>query len=104
MKAYSTLQPSLKHTKNGITYININAIEQTITDEVSRVETTQWEYDSMPVIRGNVISAGIRAKYSWDDEIALINNFNTDNSDVDGDYAEYQAYRAGIKLLFIDAI
>jgi len=101
MKAYSTLQPDLKHTKNGITYININAIEQTITDEVTESETTQWEYDSMPVINGNVISAGIRAKYSWDDEIALINNFNADNTDVSGEYAEYQVYRADIKSLFV---
>ncbi|MBT4836986.1 MAG: hypothetical protein HON94_06540 [Methylococcales bacterium] len=101
MKAYSTTQPNLTHTKNGITYININAIEQTITDEVTEQETTQFEYDSMPVVNGNVISAGIRAKYSWDDEIALINNYNADNTDADGEYAAYQAYRGEIKALFV---
>jgi len=101
MKAYSTILPELTHTKNGKTYININAVEQTITDEVTETETAQWQYDSIPVINGNKISAGIRAKYSWDDEISLINNFNADNSDTSGEYAEYQAYRAEIKALFL---
>lgn len=100
MKAYSTIEPNLTHTKNGITYININAVEVTTTDEVTEQETTQWEYDSMPVVNGNLISAGIRARYSWDDEIALINNYNADNTDADGEYAAYQAYRAEVKALF----
>ena len=101
MKAYSTVTPELTHTKKGITYININVVEQTITDEVTEQEITQFEYDSMPVVNGNFISAGIRAKYSWDDEIALINNYNADNTDADGEYATYQAYRAEVKSLFM---
>lgn len=101
MKAYSTTKPNLTHTKNGITYININAVKKTITDEVTEKKTTQFEYDSMPVINGNYISAAIRAKYSWDDEIALINNYNADNTDTTGEYATYQAYRAEVKALFV---
>jgi len=99
MKAFSTIQPELTHVKNGITYLNINATEETITDEMG--ERTQFAYDSVPVIKGNLISAGIRAKYSWDDEIALINNFNADNSDAGGAYAEYQVYRATVKALLV---
>jgi hypothetical protein len=47
------------------------------------------------------VIAPIRAKYSWDDEIALINNYNADNTDADGEYAAYQAYRAEVKALFM---
>lgn len=101
MKAYSTTKPSLTHTKNGITYVNVNSVEQTITDEVTELEITQWVYDSVAVQDGNLISAGIRAKYTWNDELALINNYNADNSDTDGEYATYQTYRAEIKALFV---
>ena len=100
MKAYSTIAPNLTHTKNGKTYININAIEQVVTDEVTGLEITQWKYDSVLVLDGNKVSAGIRAKYSWDDEFSLINNFNADNSDTNGEYAAYQAYRTAVKALF----
>jgi|TARA_R100000501_G_C2599124_1_gene96781 hypothetical protein len=99
MKAYSDTKPNLTHSKNGITYLNCNAVEETIpADEVTgQEERTQWVYDSVPVQKGNLVAAGIRARYSWDDEIALINNHNLDSSDPDGEYAEYQAYRASVK-------
>jgi len=99
MKAYSTTEPNLTHTKNGITYLNCNAVEETVTDEMTEETCTQWVYDSVPVQKGNLVAAGIRARYSWDDEIALINNHTADSSDPEGEYAAYQAYRAEIKAL-----
>jgi hypothetical protein len=101
MKAYSNTQPNLTHTKNGVTYLNCNAVEETVTDEMGdeSIERTQWAYDSVPVKDGNLIAAGIRARYNYEDEIALVNNYNADNSDASGEYAEYQAYRAEIKAL-----
>ena len=99
MKAYSDTKPNLTHTKNGITYLNCNAVEETFTDEMTEGERTQWVYDSVPVQKGNLVAAGIRASYSWDDEIALINNHTADSSDPDGEYAAYQEYRASIKAL-----
>jgi len=99
MKAYSNTKPNLTHTKNGITYLNCNATEETVTDEMTDEARTQWVYDSVPVQKGNLVAAGIRARYSWDDEIALINNHTADPSDPEGEYAEYQAYRSTIKTL-----
>lgn len=99
MKAYSDAKPNLTHSKNGITYLNCNAVEETVTDEMTEEPRTQWVYDSVPVQKGNLVAAGIRARYSWDDEIALINNHNADPSDPDGEYAAYQEYRASIKAL-----
>ena len=98
-KAYSTIKPALTHTKNGVTYLNCNVKEEEVTDEMTEETHTQFVYDSVPVKDGNLVAAGIRARYNYEDEIALVNNFNADNSDPDGEYAAYQAYRAEIKAL-----
>lgn len=97
MKAYSTQKPAVTHARNGITYLNCNAVEETAVDEMTQQPRTQWVYDSVAVVNGNFIAAGIRARYSWDDEIALINNHAIDPAHAG--YATYQTYRAEIKGL-----
>ena len=97
MKAYSTQKPQATHSKNGVTYLNCNAAEETIVDEMTQETRTQWVYDSVAVVNGNLVAAGIRARYSWDDEIALINNHAADSAHAG--YQAYQDYRNTIKAL-----
>ena len=104
MKMYSESQADKTHVKNNITYLNINSVEANIPAdlELGIEARTQWVCDSIAVKDGNLIAAGIKSRYKYEDEIALVNNYNADNSDPDGEYAEYLAYRDVVKQYVSD--
>lgn len=106
MKMYSNEKPAFLHQSGGIWFFNLNAtlIPGLAATEDSQATVDQWEADSVAIegepSREKLIAAGMQARYSKDDEIAILNN------KIGGDdvaYAEYAAYRVTIKTLVDDA-
>lgn len=100
MKMYSTTEPDRLHQSGGIWFFNLNAefILGEAKTEDSPAGTDQWVADSVAVdgepTREKLIAAGMQARYSKDDEIAII------NKKLAGDavaYVDYAAYRVAVK-------
>lgn len=100
MKMYSATEPAQLHQSGGIWFFNINAqlIPGHAATEDSPATPDQWAADSVAVdgepSRPKMIAAGMQARYSKDDEIAIINKKLAGD---DAAYADYAAYRASVK-------
>jgi len=100
MKMHSTHLPPALHTSNGVWFFNVNPVLIPGAPATETTEATQdsYECDSMALTgepaRAALISAGIAARYSKDDEIALLNNKLLGD---DAAYAAYAAYRDDVK-------
>lgn len=98
MKMHSNEKPNYLHQSGGAWFFNINAT--LVPGGAAMDETTphveQWVSDSMPIegepSRDKLISAGMQARYSKDDEIALLNKKIAGES-----CAEYDVYRTAVK-------
>lgn len=100
MKMYSTTEPAQLHQSGGIWFFNLNAqrIPGRAATEDTPATPDQWTADSVAVegepSREKLIAAGMQARYSKDDEIAIINKKLAGD---DAAYVEYAAYRAAVK-------
>ena len=106
MKMYSNEKPAALHKSGGVWFFNLNPvlIPGQVATEDNPATVDQWEADSVAVegepSREKLIAAGMQARYSKDDEIAIINN------KIEGDgaaYVEYSAYRVSVKTQVDDA-
>ncbi len=99
--AISDVQPAKSYTSNGKTVFPFNIVESEVTDSETGKKRTQYEYDEArvegEVTRKKLIAAGIKARYSLEDETATINNFLLDNVKHADEYQEYQEFRQGVK-------
>lgn len=100
MKMYSATEPAQLHQSGGIWFFNLNAqlIPGQVATEDSPATPDQWAADSVAVdgepTREKLIAAGMQARYSKDDEIAIINKKLAGD---DVAYVEYATYRAAVK-------
>ena len=90
--AISDTRPAKSYTSNGKTVFPFNIVESEVTDSETGKKRTQYEYDEArvegEVTRKKFIEAGIAARYSLEDEIAIINNFLQDNVKYGQEYQE----------------
>jgi hypothetical protein len=93
MKAQSKEQPKLLEDLGNRYRFNFNIVEKEIEGDIF------YEYESVESNnnRNQLVSNLIRRKYSQDDEFALINNYNLDNSKYQQEYDAYQNYRIECK-------
>lgn len=94
-------QPALVDLKNGKFQFIYNQEEVTKPDPEGALKTF-WEYDYIEVTgceEAIIIAALIHQRFSLDDEIALINNFNLGTQAEIDEYNTYQQYRSSIKEL-----
>jgi len=93
-------QPAIVDLHNGKYQFIYN--QEQVTFNGPNGPETHWEYDYVEVSaneEGLIISALIHEQHSVDDEIALINNFNTGSQDAIEEYENYQNLRQSIKEL-----
>lgn len=99
MKANSNTPPDSFIDLGGRGLFNYN-----ITTRVTEEGETEYIYDSIkieePFSRDAIIRALIKERYSIDDEVALINNYNSGTGQIE--YDEYQNYRTQVKTI-VDA-
>lgn len=100
MKMYSNEKPAALHQSGGVWFFNLNPvlIPGRVATEDNPATVDQWEADSFAVegepSREKLIAAGMQARYSKDDEIAII------NKKIEGDgaaYIDYSDYRISVK-------
>lgn len=94
-------QPALVDLRNSKFQFIYNQEEVTKPDPDGTLKTF-WEYDYIEVTgceEAIIIAALIHQRYSLDDEIALINNFNLATEVGIAEYNTYQEYRVLIKEL-----
>lgn len=105
-KMYSTAKPDYLHQADGVWFFNLNAelIPGKAATDTEQATIDSWVSDSVAIEgapeRGKLIAAGMQARYSKDDEIALI------NKKLLGDevpYAAYTAYREAVKTQVTEA-
>lgn len=97
MKARSAINPQEIENLGNRFRLNFNVQEKVDDDN-----NTFFEYQSIEISelkKGVIVSNLIRLKYSLDDEIALINNYNLNNSQYQAEYEEYQNYRNNCKSI-----
>ena len=101
--AISDTHPAASYTCRGKTVFPFNIEEREITDSETGKKRTQYEYDEArvegEVTREKLISAGIAARYSIEEELATINNYLEDKVKYAVEYGEYQTVRADAKAL-----
>jgi len=101
--AISNIRPAASYTSHGKTVFPFNIVESEVTDSETGKARTQYEYDEArvegEVTRDKLISAGIAARYSIEEELATINNYLEDKVKYEPEYAEYQIVRADAKAL-----
>jgi len=101
--AISNIRPAASYTSHGKTVFPFNIVESEVTDSETGKKHTQYEYDEArvggEVTREKLISAGIAARYSIEEELATINNYLEDKVKYEPEYAEYQIVRADAKAL-----
>ena len=101
--ALSNTHPAASYTSHGKTVFPFNIVESEVTDSETGKTRTQYEYDEArvegEVTRDKLISAGIKARYSIEEELATINNYLEDKVKYEPEYAEYQIVRADAKAL-----
>lgn len=99
-KMHSTQLPPVLHTCAGVWFFNLNPvlIPGAPATEDTQATADSYECDSMALVgapsRASLISAGVAARYSKDDEIAVLNNKLLGD---DVAYASYTAYRNDVK-------
>jgi len=101
--AISNTHPATSYSCRGKTVFPFNIVESEVTDSETGKKHTQYEYDEArvggEVTREKLISAGIAARYSIEEELATINNYLEDKVKYEPEYAEYQIVRADAKAL-----
>ena len=101
--AISNTRPAASYSCRGKTVFPFNIVESEVTDSETGKKRTQYEYDEArvegEVTRDKLISAGIKARYSIEEELAAINNYLEDKVKYEPEYAEYQIVRADAKTL-----
>ena len=99
--AISNILPAISYTCRGKTVVPFNIVESEVTDSETGKRRTQYEYDEArvteEVTRDKLISAGIAARYSIEEELAAINNYLEDKVKYGPEYAEYQDFRQTAK-------
>ena len=97
--ALSNTHPAASYTSHGKTVFPFNIVESEVTDSETGKTRTQYEYDEArvegEVTREKLIMAGIKARYSIEDELATINNYLSGEDETE--YQEYQAVRQSAK-------
>lgn len=94
-------QPALVDLRNSKFQFIYNQEEVTKPDPDGALKTF-WEYDYIEVTGSEeaiIIAALIHQRFSLDDEIALINNYNLGTQVGIIEYNTYQEYRSTIKEL-----
>ena len=105
-KMYATAKPEYLHQADGVWFFNLNAefIPGQAATESTPATVDQWVCDSVAVNgapdRGKLIAAGMQARFSKDDEIALINKKLLGE---EAAYALYQTYRESVKTQVTEA-
>lgn len=105
-KMYSTAKPDYLHQADGVWFFNLNAelIPGQAATETTQATIDQYVSDSVAIEgvpdRGKLIAAGMQARYSKDDEIALINKKLLGD---EAPYATYTAYREAVKTQVAEA-
>lgn len=105
-KMYSTEKPEFLHTSGGVHFFNLNAelIPGVPATDEAPGTSDQWVSDSVAVDgepnRAKLIAAGMQARYSKDDEIAIINKKLLGD---DAAYGQYSAYRESVKQQVTEA-
>ena len=61
------------------------------------VKVTRLQKKNRAQVEPKLISELIHKRYSFDDEIALLNNFNADPETYAQEYEDYQAFRVEVK-------
>lgn len=102
MKSYSTVAPPFLVESGGVLYVNCNV--STVSVDVGEpTQRTEYVYDTVPVHskeRGVLISAVMQAKYTKDQELAILNAHLLGTKP--GEWAEYQAYRT-LSKAYVDS-
>ncbi len=102
MKARSVTSPSVVEFLGNRYRLNYN-IEQVLDSENN--EVFEWDFIEVHDFKkGVVVAELIRQRYSLDDEIALINNYNLNSALYEQEYQEYQDYRNECKSIAINYI
>lgn len=105
-KMYTTAKPDYLHQADGVWFFNLNAelIPGKTATDTEQATIDQFVCDSAAIEgapeRGKLIAAGIRARYSKDDEIAFINKKLLGDESA---YAVYAEYRESVKAQVTDA-
>lgn len=102
MKSFSSVSPEFLVQSNGNVYLNCN-VQVQVVDEGTDLERTEFTYDTVLVTsvdRGSLISAAMQAKYTKDQEIAILNSHLLGTKPEAWD--EYQLYREACKT-YVDA-
>lgn len=105
-KMYTTAKPDYLHQADGVWFFNLNAelIPGKPATDTEQATIDQYVCDSVAVEgapeRGKLIAAGMRARYSKDDEIAIINKKLLGD---DAAYGQYSAYRESVKQQVTEA-
>lgn len=68
-----------------------------------QIKLTKLQKKNKEQLYPKLVSEFIHKRYSYDDEVALLNNYNADPQAYGEEYAEYQAYRAEVKQAVKDA-
>ena len=101
MKVNSDHKPDVFTESREHIFHNYNIVESQKTDEMTDETRTVFDYDSVEVkskTSADVIKAVMAENYSLEDEIALINNKLTgETEEHNQEYAEYQAKRDQVK-------
>lgn len=103
MKSYSAALPPFTVTSEGKLFVNCNVEQRTVTGEEGMPDRTEFVFDSVEVTnldRSNLIAGVMQARYSKDQEIALLNAHLLDTKQAEWD--AYQAYRVEAKA-YVDA-
>lgn len=106
MKMYSNEKPAFLHQSGGVWFFNLNAtlIPGQAATEDNQATVDQWEADSVAIegepSREKLIAAGMQARYTKDDEIAILNKKIGGD---DASYTEYAIYCVAVKAQVDDA-
>lgn len=106
MRMSSNDVPNYLHQSNNIWFFNLNTVNVpgVLASDGITERLSSYECDSMPVVgepsRASLISAGMQAKYSKDDEIAALNNKLVGDGTA---FDLYQTYRTYVKQQVTEA-
>lgn len=99
MKARSVISPQSVEFLGNRYRLNYN-VEQVL--DTDNTELFQWDsIEVQSLKKGVVVAQLIRQRYSLDNEIALINNYNLNMALYEQEYQQYQQYRDECKSIAI---
>jgi hypothetical protein len=106
MKTQSDQAPPLYLEAQDSVLVNFNVEERSIED--NGISKLIYDYEQAIVCknpcRSDIISAVIRALYTYDDELALINNLNRVEQRYIIEYEQYQSLRDTAKVIADDVL